>query len=72
MTGCARNEFDDIIFRISCSRPHRKWTAQLAAAVLIRFCFRINGVETLGAILLNLRPFDRSLKDLLGPSKCKV
>lgn len=41
ITVCERNEFDEIIFRISCSAPDREWTAQPAAATLPEFTLEL-------------------------------
>lgn len=44
MTGCdgrARNEFAEIIFRISGSGPDREQTAQTAAAASLRFAWKL-------------------------------
>lgn len=56
--GRARNEFVEIIFRISGSKPYHKWTAQpaLCCCASLRSAPKINGAETLPPILLNLVP----------------
>lgn len=71
MAGCdgrARNEFAEIIFRISGSGPNREQTARTASAASLRFASELMGLKRLLPFYLTL---DLIKNILSGPQSAR-